>query len=606
MPENNKTQTNKNAEKNSVGFADVLRAMALGIAPTAPRLPEQALANGMFGGYPKGYSNTRAFRGTLNFSVLREIGWRSPVLSAIISTRLHQTMRYSRPTRLTKKNQVGFKIVHKREHDPHFTVPEGFKEMCRETEKMFEKPWRVFWDQEEGGTVYRDVEPTFSNFLSAVTEDYLVINRPVIELGLDVNRTPRAFGAIDGANVLPTFNVLKFLTTREKDMPKDWGTNWSAYRRVLQMASDRYKLDIDEKTEYIYLLYGRPAAAFRHDELLIGSFGKQTDVRQAGYPRSLTERAIFIILSEIMAMSANSRYFEFGSMAESMVALKGNYDDQHVKDIEQIFQGNLTGVPGMYRLPLIALPGGADDVNVINLKQNHRDMLFDIYIQKLTNLGCAVFRMHPSEINEAPRAGDNAGGLQQASQTKQINMAQEQGHECLLLHLKTSMFDPILERIDENMMFEWDNGENELEQLEIMEKYASITKVDERRQMMALDPIGGEEGEVIDNTFIMQTKQMEQQQQMQEQQMQMQQQQMQQQPMQGDEQPPSQDEEPPEDENRGDDEDQNVKSNEQSKIRKVKKKKKKKTSKEKAGREGFIRNPPWSEQDEKETRRNAR
>ena len=509
------------SEQNSIGFSDVLRSMALGMSPAAPRLPEQALANGMFGGYPKGFTATRGFRGTLNFSTLRQIAWRSPVLSAILSTRLHQLSRYARRTATTKKHEVGYRVVHKRQHDPHFKVDEGFKELCIECEKMMEKPWRVFWDTEEGGSVYRDIEPSMSTFLTAVTEDLLIINRPVIELGLDINRIPRAFGAIDGANIIPTFAAMKFITTRDREFPKDYEQSWANYRRVLQMSADKYQINIDERTEYIYMLYGRPSAGFRHDELLIAPWARQTDITQTGYPRSMTERAIFILLAEIMAMTANQKYFEFGSMAEVMMAIRGNYGDQHVKDIENVMQANMTGVPGMFRVPLIALPGGAQDLNVIPIKQNHRDMLFDVYIQKLTNLACAVFRMHPSEINEAPRAGDNSASLGQASQTKQINMAQEQGLESALLHVKTSIFDPILERIDENLMFEWDNGENEVEQVTTAQLYAPITTINERRMMLGLDPFPDDDdrGDVVDNQFVQAKEQAAMQQKMQQDQM---------------------------------------------------------------------------------------
>lgn len=485
----------------AISMDTILRFMATGLAPTAPRLPDQALSNQMFGGYPKGFTAVRGFKGTLSFNVLRQVAMRSPLLSAIISTRLHQITRYSTPTITTPKNQVGFRVVHRLEHDKDFKVPKEFNNLCREVEKMLEHPWKMYWGD---GTIYRDVEPTMHGFLSKVTEDLLVLNRPVIELGLDPLRVPRAFGAIDGSNVIPTFAALKYLTTRVKDLPRDFVNNYDSYRRSLQILSDKYSISLDERTEYIFLNYGRPVAGFRHDELILAPMFPSTDVRQVGYPKGLTEKAIFILLSEIMAMTANSRYFEFGSMMEVLIALKGNYDDKHFKDLEQIFQGNMTGVPGMHRTPMIATPGGKDDISVIPLKQNHRDMLFDIYIQKLTNLACAVFRMHPSEINEAPRAGDNSGGLNQASQAKQINMAQEQGLENTLLHLKIHVFDPIIQRINPDMQLEWDYGQNEQEKLTINQLYAPIAKVNERRMMMGMDPLEKDDprGEVIADAIV--------------------------------------------------------------------------------------------------------
>lgn len=496
----------------NIGFGDVLRALSLGASPSAPRLPEQASMNGQyFGGYPKGYTNRLGAKGTISFFVLRQIAERSPVLASIISTRQHQRLRFCQVARRsTGKGEVGFRVVHARQYEKDFKVPEGFELLARECEKMLEHPWRVFWDE---GQVYKEIEPSFSSFSSKIMEDLLIINRPVIELGLDPLRIPRAFGAIDGANIIPTFSALKYLTSLNRDMPKEWETNWNAYRRTLQMVSDKYKISLDERTEHIYILAGKPVAGFRNDELIIAPMFPQSDIRNAGYPKSLTERAIFIILAEIMAMTSNSRYFEFGQMAEVLIAMKGNYNDKHIKDLESIFQGNMTGVNGMFRVPLVAVPGGKDDIDVIQLKQNHRDMLFDVYIQKLTNLACAIFRMHPSEINEAPRAGDNSGGLNQASQGKQIDMAQEQGLEAILLHEKTNIFDNILQRIDPDLRFEWDMGRNEQEQVTVTQLYAPLTTVNERRGMLGLDPISDEDGgNVIDNQFIQARNQQQQQQ----------------------------------------------------------------------------------------------
>lgn len=502
-----------------VGFDDVLRYLALGISPTAPRLPEQAMHYGsMFGGYPKGYTSKIGAKGTISYFVLRQLAERSPLLSAIVARRLFQATRHARIASKSKKTEVGMNVVHRRQHDKDFKVPEGFKNLCREAEQMLMKPWRVFWDE---GRVFKEVEPNLSGFISKITEDLLVINRPVVEVGLDPLRIPRALGAIDGANVIPTFQALKYITSLNRDIPKGWEQSYGQYRQMLQRVSEKYKVDLDERTEYIYLLSGRPVAGFRSDELIIGPQFPSSDVRKAGYPSSLTERAIFIILAEILAMTANSRYFEYGSMAETIVTMKGNQNDKHVLDLTNILKGNMSGVQGMYRLPIIATPGGKDDIEVIPIKQNHKDMLFDVYIQKLTNLACAVFAMHPSEINEAPRAGDNSGGISQPSQTKQINMSQEQGLEAMLEHHKSSIFDPILERIDPDMVLEWDYGANEQEQITVTQLYGPITTINERRQMMGLDPISDEDGgNVIDNQFVQARNQMQQQAEMQQQQQQ--------------------------------------------------------------------------------------
>lgn len=508
-----------------VGVIQRLQALALGISPQAPRLPEQSLSSSQyFGGFQKGFTTRMGFRGTLSYFVLRQVYERSVLINAVVSTRKHQTVRFASVAQRQNRGKVGWRIVHARQHEKDFEVPEGFQLLAKDCERMFAKPWRVYWNE---GRVFNEVEPTMASFISKITEDALVINRPVVELGLDVERVPRAFGAIDGANIIPTFAVLKYLTSVNREFPKDYAENWTSYKQTLQMIGDKYKVDLDERTSFIYMLQGRPTAGFREDELIVAPFLPVSNVMLAGYPKGMVEQAIWGILAEIMAMTANSRYFEFGSMAEVILAIKGNYQDKHIKDLEQVLQGNVSGVPGMFRIPMIALAGGKDDIDVIQVKQNHKDMLFDVYIQKLTNLICAIFRMHPSEINEAPRAGDNSGSLNQQSQNKQINMAQEQGLEALLEHFKIHIFDPILERIDPNLRLEWEYGRQEAEQLAIVQQYATIATVNEQRTMMGMDELEDEEeGNAIANPAILQMKQAAQQADVQKQQMKLQKQQM--------------------------------------------------------------------------------
>jgi hypothetical protein len=130
--------------------------------------------------------------------------------------------------------------------------------------------------------------------------------------------------------------------------------------------------------------------------------------------------------------------------------------------------------------------------------------------------------MHPSEINEAPRAGDNKGALQSANQEVQISMAQEQGLETSLNHFKTHIFDPILRQIDPDLVMEWDYGRSEQEIVTLATSKATFVTVNEQRKMCGMEPLPKEQGgEVVANPFIQAKNQMEAQQKQMAQQQQM-------------------------------------------------------------------------------------
>ena len=281
-----------------------------GVTSRSPRLARNATTatNGV---YEKGFSTSQIMGSKLTHATLRRVSKNSGLVQAILSRRDFQMAQISKKWKY--EGDVGFRVVHEQHHEQDFQVPDGFKELSKDMENMIVKPWGY-------------LEPTFGGFSSKYLKDLMIINRPCIEVGMDTRGIPRSFGMIDGANVYPTFKVLADLVAPSLDTTSNvvLEPNSQKSSNALQAISEKYNINLDDQTEYIYMEDLVPISGYRHDQLILSPMMPETDVSNYGYPPSMVERAIKMICAELMAMGYNMDYFQFGSMVDSIIGVVGS------------------------------------------------------------------------------------------------------------------------------------------------------------------------------------------------------------------------------------------------------------------------------------------
>ena len=409
-----------------------------------PRMPR--LATPMTGGaYSKGMTGGMdIMAGKISMPILRRIASTSGLEQAILSRRFFQMTQISKPWRVD--GEVGFKVLHKKHYDNKFQVPQQLLDLAADIENMIENPWGI-------------LEPTFSGFTSRFVQDLCVINHPAIELGLNSKGVPIAFSMIDGGNIYPTFAALKMLLPaieskygRVEDKYGIITPNSNAYSKLAQYASDEFKVNISDVTDHLYINNGVVTAGYTSKNLLILPIMPTTDISEVGFPPSMLERSIRLILAEMLAMSYNMNYFQFGTMVDTMIGIVGDYDDEHIQEFTEMIRLNHTGTNGAHRMPVVPLRS-PDDIKIFNVKQNNRDMVYSEFMNLVTSFTCAIHGMPPEEINI--RQNGSGKFMFEGNHDSQIQQNKEEGFSAIRQHIATCMNIGIVKRINPDLEFTW-------------------------------------------------------------------------------------------------------------------------------------------------------
>ena len=471
------------------------------IIPQTPRVPLDYYPT-MHGAYTKDSMKRRLFTG-ISQPMLRAVSRRSGLISAIISRRIYQYLRISKKWKFD--GDVGFKVRHEQHHDPEFEVPEEKKKLAEALERIICKPWVE---------PSRQIEPMFSSFASKWIQALTIINRPAIELGLNKKRQPVAFAHIDGANIYPTFQIIKQYMQKSSSGQPDallhMAPNSIEYKQSLQKYADDNEINVDETVEYLYVVRGRPYKGYRHDELLLLPFAPTDEYEDLGYPPSAVERALVYIVGEIMAWSYNIKFFEVGAMLDTILGFRGNFEDEHIKEFIDIVRQNHTGLAGAHTIPVVNLRQGGDIV-ATNIKQPRNDMSFRDLMEYTIAGACNIFGMPPEAINFASRGREHRPVINN-DRGRDVRENKEEGLIATANHLKATM-DEIIKRHDPDLCFEWiglDNTAEDRRRKKIAEDRPILT-IREQRLKSGYKPVPDdmtdEDVDLIDNQAWLQKAQ---------------------------------------------------------------------------------------------------
>jgi len=447
-------------------------------APKTPRVPFHYVPN-LYGGYRKNFTQ-RGLLGGVTYNMLRMLARRSGILSSILARRTMQFTRISH--RYKRDGDVGFKVCHEEEWNPGFIVPEEFKKYSEMLTKMFEYPFPE---------PTKIVEPNMASFATKWIRSLLVINRPAIELILNRRRQPVQFSMIDGANIYPTFDIIRQYMWKQGQKiatPMDFLLNTGAYKDTIQQYAESERVDIDERTEYIYIVDGRPLTGYRWDELLLMPIQSSDEYDDVGFPPSQTELALAYVVGEVMAQAWNLKWFDTGAVLDTILAFTGHFQDEDMIDFAEIIRQNHTGLSGAHGVPLINMQPGSD-VKAVNIKAARTDMSFDNYLSYIVSGICNIFGMPPEEINYAGRARSDNSTLF-GDKGKEIREQKEEGLLAACQHFKNTM-DVIVKRHHPLLCFEWiglDNSAEDRRRKKITED-KDILSIRERRVRLGMVPV---------------------------------------------------------------------------------------------------------------------
>lgn len=202
-------------------------------------------------------------------------------------------------------------------------------------------------------------------------------------------------------------------------------------------------------------------------ELGFGIRNKSSNIRKNGYGTSELETLVEIITWILWGMQYNGNFFSQGSQPKGFINVKNsNISNSTLNEFRQAWTQTMRGVQNSHRVPVI----NGIDLEWIDLQKNNRDMEFNDWLKFLIIIGCAVYRMDPSELGFQFK--DQAQIFGQDGQKARLQHSREKGLKPILIFLENVITEYLVSELDENFEFAFTGieVEDEAAQVELDKK----------------------------------------------------------------------------------------------------------------------------------------
>jgi hypothetical protein len=412
---------------------------------------------------------------SLSYDTLKRMASRNSVIASILLTRINQISTFSQPARFTKDN-VGFEV---KLRDPKKSPDEMQKRMILAIESFLENC----------GYSYDPARDNFDTFLRKIVWDSLVYDQLTFEMVPDRMGRPAEFYATDAS------------TIRAAEVDAEQGEFVTS--------------TTEQDTKFVQVVQGVVVADFTSTELAFCVRNPRTDINVQPYGFSELEILVHQVTSHLYAEEYNSRYFSQGGTTKGVLNLKGqNISKPQLDAFRRQWTAQLQGITGAWKTPVVSVEG----LEYINVAQSNREMEYEMWMNYLINICCAVYQIDPSEINFPNRGGSGGGGgasIMEGGMESRLKNSKDKGLRPLLRFIESVINKNIIKRFGSEYQFNFVglDQETEQERAELNEKLVRTRKtVNEIRKENDDPPIEG--GDIIlDPTYtnyLLQKQQMEQ------------------------------------------------------------------------------------------------
>ncbi len=367
---------------------------------------------------PLGVLNAMGYKDrpfSLSYDLLRRMGTKDAVISAIITTRVNQVSSFTAPARYSR-SEVGYEI---RLRDQTQTPTKEDKEIITAIETFLEN---TGYDNDNE----RD---DFDTFIRKIVRDRLIFDQVAFEIVPDRKGRPAEFYAVDASTIrIATEDI------------------------IAEDSSIKSK----DKIKYVQLINGKIVAYFTPEEMAFGASNPRTDIYVEGYGFSELEMLIHQITSHLWAEEYNSRFFSQGGTTKGILNLKGNstapISPHQLDSFKRQWLSQVSGMTGAWKTPVVSVDG----LEYINVSQSNREMEFEKWLNYLINIAAAVYQIDPAEINFPNRGGatgGGGGGLGDGGIEDRLKHSKDKGLRPLLRYVEALINKNIVSRFDQRFVF---------------------------------------------------------------------------------------------------------------------------------------------------------
>lgn len=395
----------------------------------------------MLGDY---YEKPSAF----SFDMMRQMVDQTPILSAVIMTRIRQVKRFCRVPeggkgpgfQIRLKNQSSNKL--QKEEQQSIELLQGFFTHCG---------WET--NPRQRMRLKRD---NFSNFMAKVVRDSLVLDSSPIEtefkrdrrLGLD------GFYAVDGATIRLC--------------------NEEGYRG-------------DDEIFALQVVQGNLRAAYTYDDLIYVPRNPRTDVLTGGYGMSETELLVKVVTGFLNAMTYNLKYFDSNAIPKGLLHLSGEYSNDDLNSFKRYWNAMVRGINNSWTLPVMVSKNQDSKAVFEKFGVDVNEIMFAKWMTFLTSIICAIYGIAPDEINfESFTAGTSS--LSGSDTEEKLVNSKDKGLRPLLSHFEDLFSDYIVSEFSDKYVFRW-SGLDEKDEKQLWDEEKSLLTVNEARKSRNWDEV---------------------------------------------------------------------------------------------------------------------
>src|SRR6185436_6494930 len=221
------------------------------------------------------------------------------------------------------------------------------------------------------------------------------------------------------------------------------------------------------------------------------------------------------ITSHLWAEEWNRRMFSQGSTVKGLLNVKGNINPQQFEAFKRMWHSQVAGVQNAWKTPML----NSEEVQWIAMQLSNTEMGYQMWMEYLCKITCALFRIDPSEINFDLRGGVGQQPVFMSTNEAQQKASKDRGLSPLLRTVATALNRHVVWQIDDEfeIAFVGLDAKTEEQAMQLRQQQsATHLKLNEVRALDGLPPV--EYGDVVMNPVyvgyrmqMMQAAQMQQQ-----------------------------------------------------------------------------------------------
>ncbi len=399
-----------------------------------------------------------------NFDSMRTMVDRTPVLSAIVMTRIRQVKRFCRAS--TDGISPGFQII------PKDVLGSKLNNMERESISALQRFFTNCGWEPNPRSRQQLGRDNLSGFMAKVVRDSLVMDSAAIEteykhdrsLGMD------GFYAVDGSTI--------------RLCPE------SGYQG-------------DEEIFALQVVQGNIRTAYTFDDLIYVPRNPRTDVCHGGYGMSETELLVSTVTGYLNAMTYNQKYFDSNALPRGVMHLTGDYSQDDLNSFKRYWNGMVRGINNAWTLPVMVSKNQESKASFEKFGVDVNEMMFSKWMTFLTSIICAVYGIAPNEINFESFGTGPTHVSSKDTEEKLIN-SKDKGLQPLLAHFEDLFTDYIVSDFGDKYQFRWTGLEKKTAEQRFKEEQIGRT-ANEFRLSRGWSATDGDWGNAPLNPVVMQS-----------------------------------------------------------------------------------------------------